>query len=65
MWLLKTEPSVFSWNDLEREGTTRWDGVTNPAALRHLRSMRAGDEGRLSVVPLTPEQVRAVEAASR
>jgi predicted RNA-binding protein with PUA-like domain len=42
-WLLKTEPSVYSWEQLERERTTRWDGIKNPAALKHLRSSKAGD----------------------
>jgi predicted RNA-binding protein with PUA-like domain len=42
-WILKTEPSTYSLADLERERRTRWDGVANPVALRHLRSMRAGD----------------------
>ena len=42
-WLLKTEPSTYSWEDLEREKETRWDGVTAPAALQHIRSMKKGD----------------------
>ena len=43
MWLLKTEPGEFSYDDLEREGRARWDGVTNPVALRNLRAMKPGD----------------------
>jgi predicted RNA-binding protein with PUA-like domain len=43
MWLLKTEPGEYSYDDLEREGRTRWDGVTNPVALRNLRAMKEGD----------------------
>ena len=43
-WILKTEPSTYSWDDLLREGTTAWEGVTSPAALIHLRAMAAGDE---------------------
>lgn len=43
-WLLKTEPSTYSFADLQRDGRTTWDGVTNPVALRHLGSMRKGDE---------------------
>jgi len=43
MWLLKTEPSAYSYDDLEKEGRTRWDGVKNPAALRNLRAMKKGD----------------------
>jgi predicted RNA-binding protein with PUA-like domain len=43
MWLLKTEPGTYSYDDLEREGRARWDGVRNPVALRNLRAMKAGD----------------------
>jgi len=43
MWLLKTEPGEYSYDDLERERRGRWDGVTNPVALRNLRAMKAGD----------------------
>ncbi len=43
MWLLKTEPGTYSYEDLERERRARWDGVTNPAALRNLREMKEGD----------------------
>jgi predicted RNA-binding protein with PUA-like domain len=43
MWLLKTEPSDFSWDDLEKKGRTRWDGVRNPVAQRNLRAMAEGD----------------------
>jgi predicted RNA-binding protein with PUA-like domain len=42
-YLLKTEPSVYSFADLQREKTTIWDGVTNPVALKHLRAMKPGD----------------------
>ncbi len=42
-YLLKTEPSVYSFNDLQREKSTIWDGVTNPVALKHLRGMQAGE----------------------
>jgi len=38
-YLLKTEPSVYSFADLQREKTTIWDGVTNPVAVRNLRGM--------------------------
>jgi predicted RNA-binding protein with PUA-like domain len=43
-WLLKTEPSTYSFDQLEREGRTTWDGVRNPTALGHLRAIRTGDE---------------------
>ena len=132
MWLLKTEPGAYAYDDLEREGRTVWDGVTNPVALKNLRAMKAGEaafvyhtgderavvgraevvkaaypdprpgqerlavvelraagrlarpvtldqikklpvfadsplvrQGRLSVVPLTPAQVTAIESESR
>lgn len=42
-FLLKTEPGTYSFGDLVREKRCVWDGVTNNAALAHLRSMRAGD----------------------
>jgi len=42
-YLLKTEPSVYSFANLERDKTTIWDGVTNPAAVKHLREMNPGD----------------------
>ena len=43
-WLLKTEPSTYSFADLQREKRTRWDGVKNAAALINLRKMAVGDE---------------------
>ncbi|HZS44368.1 MAG TPA: EVE domain-containing protein [Blastocatellia bacterium] len=43
-WLLKTEPESYSYADLEREGKAVWDGVSNNAALKNLRSMAKGDE---------------------
>jgi predicted RNA-binding protein with PUA-like domain len=43
-WLLKTEPDAYSFADLQREGTTVWDGVANNAALKHMRDMRPGDQ---------------------
>jgi len=42
-YLLKTEPTVYSFADLERENTTIWDGVTNPVALKNLRGMKPGE----------------------
>lgn len=42
-WLLKTEPASYSYSDLEREGSTVWDGVINPLARKHLAAMRPGD----------------------
>lgn len=42
-WLLKTEPSTYSATDFARDKTTTWDGVANPTALKHIRSMVKGD----------------------
>jgi predicted RNA-binding protein with PUA-like domain len=42
-YLLKTEPGAYSVSDLKRDGETVWDGVTNPAAVKHLREMQPKD----------------------
>lgn len=42
-YLLKTEPSAYSFANLERDKATIWDGVTNPVALKNLRGMKPGD----------------------
>jgi predicted RNA-binding protein with PUA-like domain len=42
-WLFKQEPSDYSYADLERDGRTVWDGVSNALALRHLSQVRHGD----------------------
>jgi predicted RNA-binding protein with PUA-like domain len=42
-WLVKTEPSTFSYQDLLRDGRTGWDGVRNFQARNYLRAMRQGD----------------------
>ena len=43
-WVLKTEPSEYGFPDLVRDRRTRWEGVRNPVALKHLRSMLEGDD---------------------
>ena len=43
-YLLKTEPSEYSFADLERDKETIWDGVSNPVALKNLRAMKSGDK---------------------
>jgi predicted RNA-binding protein with PUA-like domain len=40
-YLLKTEPSVYSFSDLQKDKKTIWDGVTSPAAVKHMREMKA------------------------
>lgn len=59
-YLLKTEPSVYSFAKLEEEKTTIWDGVTNPVAVKHLREMKPGE--RL-VIYHTGDEKRAVGTA--
>lgn len=43
-WLVKSEPSTYSWEQFTSDKTTTWDGVRNYAARNHLRSMKKGDE---------------------
>lgn len=43
-WLLKTEPSAYSFDQLEGDGRATWDGVRNNLALMHLRAMKPGDQ---------------------
>ena len=43
VFLFKTEPSTYSFDDLTRDKTTVWDGVSNAVALKHLRSVQKGD----------------------
>lgn len=60
-YLLKTEPSSYSFANLQRDKNTVWDGVSNPVALKHLREMKAGD--RL-VIYHTGDEKSAVGTAS-
>ncbi len=60
-YLLKTEPSEYSFADLQRDKSTVWDGVTNPVALRHLREMAAGAK---LVIYHTGDAKRTVGTAS-
>jgi predicted RNA-binding protein with PUA-like domain len=59
-WLLKTEPDHYSYADLERDGTTVWDGVGNNTALMHIRTMQPGD---LALIYHTGDQRQAVGLA--
>lgn len=43
-WLVKSEPSTYSWEQLVKDNKTTWDGVRNYAARIHLRAMKKGDE---------------------
>ncbi len=60
-YLLKTEPSEYSFADLQRDQQTIWDGVTNPVALRNLREMPAGSK---LVIYHTGDEKRVVGTAS-
>lgn len=60
-YLLKTEPSTYSFDDLKREQKTIWDGVSNPVALKNLRGMKSGDH---LVIYHTGDEKRAVGTAS-
>ena len=43
-WLVKSEPSAYSWDQLVKDKQTDWTGVRNYAARNHLKSMKKGDE---------------------
>ena len=43
-WLVKSEPSAYSWEQLEKDKHTVWDGIRSYAARNHLRAMKKGDE---------------------
>jgi predicted RNA-binding protein with PUA-like domain len=60
-YLLKTEPTVYGFADLQKEQSTIWDGVTNPVAVKNLRNMQKGD--RL-VIYHTGDEKRAVGTAA-
>lgn len=60
-YLLKSEPDEYSFLDLERDGETIWDGVTNPFAVKHLREMKDGDK---VVIYHTGRERRVVGTAS-
>ena len=60
-YLLKTEPSTYSFADLQREKTTVWDGVSNPVAVKNLGRMKTGDH---LVIYHTGDEKSAVGTAS-
>lgn len=59
--LLKTEPTVYSFADLERDKETIWDGVTNPTAVKHLREMKPGEK---LIIYHTGDEKRAMGTAT-
>lgn len=60
-YLLKTEPSEYSFAHLQKDKATTWDGVSNPVALKHLRAMQPGDE---LVIYHTGDEKQAVGTAT-
>lgn len=60
-YLLKTEPSEYSFADLQKSDTTIWDGVSNPVALKHLRGMEKGNK---LVIYHTGDERQAVGTAT-
>ena len=46
-WILKTEPSEYAFATLQRDGRTRWEGISNAQALIHLRQMASGDQAMI------------------
>ncbi|MGE5725035.1 MAG: EVE domain-containing protein [Acidobacteriota bacterium] len=60
-YLLKTEPSEYSFADLERDQSTVWDGVSNPVALKNLRAMTPGDK---LIIYHTGDEKRTMGTAS-
>ena len=61
IWLLKTEPNEFSFDDLVARGVEPWDGVTSPAALNNLR---AAQPGEVCVIYHTGDERQAVGLAT-
>jgi predicted RNA-binding protein with PUA-like domain len=60
-YLLKTEPSEYSFADLQKDKKTSWDGVTSPAAVKHMREMKAGAQ---LIIYETANQKRTVGTAT-
>ena len=60
-YLLKSEPEAYSFDDLQRDGETVWDGVSNPVAVRNLLNMKPGDK---LVIYHTGNERQAVGGAS-
>ena len=50
-WLVKSEPHKYSWDDLQKDGGTYWDGVRNYQARNNLRAMQVGDLYEAQISP--------------
>ncbi len=64
-WLMKSEPSAYSIDDLKRDGTTSWDGVRNFQARNFMRDMRAGDPVLFYASSAEPSGVTGIAEVSR
>jgi predicted RNA-binding protein with PUA-like domain len=64
-WLMKTEPDVFSYADLERLGSSGWDGVRNYQARNYMREMKIGDEVLIYHSNATPPGVAGIATVAQ
>ena len=64
-WLMKSEPSAYSIDDLQRDGTTNWDGVRNYQARNFLREMRVGDKVLFYASTADPSGVTGLAEVSK
>jgi len=64
-WLMKSEPSAYSIDDLKRDGTTKWDGVRNYQARNFLRAMKKGDKVLFYASSAEPSGVTGVAEVSQ
>jgi predicted RNA-binding protein with PUA-like domain len=64
-WLMKSEPSAYSIDDLERDGTTHWNGVRNYQARNFMRDMRAGDQVLFYASNAEPSGVTGIAEIAR
>ena len=64
-WLMKVEPSAYSIDDLQRDGTTSWDGVRNYQARNFMREMRVGDGVLFYASTADPSGVAGLAELSR
>ena len=64
-WLMKSEPSAYSIDDLERDGTTSWEGVRNYQARNFMREMKSGDAVLFYASSAEPSGVSGIAEVSR
>ena len=63
-WLMKSEPDVYSWDDLNEEGEGTWDGVRNHAAALNMKTMQVGDQAFFYHSNIGKEVVGVVEISA-